>query len=108
MSALDSLDVLEYRVSQLEKLLEPLMKLVNDLERKLALLAQKMVIATMLIGVIVNGVGVWYGANASKDDVKKTEQVSNVDSEKIKSIQAELDKLRAQQATPLALTKKDK
>lgn len=108
MSALDSLDVLEYRVSQLEKLLEPLMKLVNDLERKLALLAQKMVIATMLIGFIVNGVGVWYGANASKDDAKKTEQVSNVDSEKIKAIQAELDKLRAQQATPLALTKKDK
>lgn len=98
MSALDNLDVLEYRVSQLEKLLKPLMKLVNDLEKKLALLAQKMVIATMLIGVIVNGVGVWYSANAGKDYSEPEKaayyesRVSN--SEKIKELEAQLDKLK--------------
>lgn len=95
MSALDNLDVLEYRVSQLEKLLEPLMKLVNDLEKKLALLAQKMVIATMIIGVIVNGIGVWYGANASKNDTAVGSVViQQSDSDKIKALQAELDKLK--------------
>ena len=101
MSALDNLDVLEYRVTQLEKLLEPLMKLVNDLEKKLALLAQKMVIATMLIGVIVNGVGVWYGANAGKSDTAVAQvSVSTTDADKIKLIQAELDMLKAKASTP--------
>ena len=104
MSALDNLDVLEYRVTQLEGMLKPLMTLVNDLERKLALLAQKMVIATMLIGVVVNGIGVWYGTNASKTE--QSTQVSSADSDKIKAIQAELDKLRAQQSQPLALQNK--
>ena len=104
MSALDNLDVLEYRVTQLEGMLKPLMTLVNDLERKLALLAQKMVIATMLIGVVVNGIGVWYGANAS--NTEQSTQVSSADSDKIKAIQAELDKLRAQQSQPLALQNK--
>lgn len=104
MSASDNLDVLEYRVTQLEGMIKPLMTLVNDLERKLALLAQKMVIATMLIGVVVNGIGVWYGANAS--NTEQSTQVSSVDSDKIKAIQAELDKLRAQQSQPLALQNK--
>ena len=104
MSALDNLDVLEYRVTHLEGMLKPLMTLVNDLERKLALLAQKMVIATMLIGVVVNGIGVWYGTNASKTE--QSTQVSSADSDKIKAIQAELDKLRAQQSHPLALQNK--
>ena len=95
MSALDNLDVLEYRVSQLEGMLKPLMTLVNELERKLALLAQKMVIATMLIGVIVNGAGVWYGANASKNETAvATTNVAQSDSDKIKAIQAELDRLK--------------
>ena len=95
MSALDNLDVLEYRVTQLEGMLKPLMTLVNDLERKLALLAQKMVIATMLIGVVVNGIGVWYGANAAKNDTAvATATVLQSDSDKIKALQAELDKLK--------------
>ena len=104
MSASDSLDVLEYRVSQLERMLEPLLKLVGDLDKKIALLAQKIVIATMLIGVVVNGIGVWYGTNASKTE--QSTQVSSADSDKIKAIQAELDKLRAQQSQPLALQNK--
>ena len=99
MSALDSLDVLEYRVSQLERMLEPLMKLVNDLDRKIALLAQKIVIATIIVGALVNGLGVWYSANAGKDysePENKTayyeSKVSN--SEKIKELEAQLDKLK--------------
>ena len=98
MSALDSLDVLEYRVSQLERMLEPLMKLVNDLDRKIALLAQKIVIATIIVGALVNGLGVWYSANASKDYSEPEEtahyesRVSN--SEKIKELEAQLDKLK--------------
>lgn len=99
MSASDNLDVLEYRVTQLEGMIKPLMTLVNDLERKLALLAQKMVIATMLIGVVVNGIGVWYSANSGKDysePEKKTYYEQKIsDSEKIKLIEAELARLRS-------------
>ena len=98
MSALDSLDVLEYRVSQLERMLEPLMKLVNDLDRKIALLAQKIVIATIIVGALVNGLGVWYSANAGKDNSepeKKTYYESRVsNSDKIKELEAQLDRLK--------------
>lgn len=98
MSALDSLDVLEYRVSQLERMLEPLMKLINDLDKKLALLTQKILIATVLIGAVFNGIGVWYSANAGKEFTepeKKTYYESRVsESEKIKELEAQLDKLK--------------
>lgn len=96
MSALDNLDVLEYRVTQLERMLEPLLKLVGDLDKKIALLAQKMVIATVLIGGVVNGVGVWYSANAGKEPVVQQSSVpamSGVD--KIRLIQSELDRLKS-------------
>lgn len=98
MSASDNLDVLEYRVTQIEKMLEPLMKLVNDLDRKIALLTQKILIATVLIGAVFNGIGVWYSANGGKDylEPEKTayyeSKISN--SEKIKELEAQLDKLK--------------
>ena len=98
MSALDSLDVLEYRVSQLERMLEPLMKLVSDLDKKIALLTQKIVIATIIVGALVNGLGVWYSANAGKDYSEPENvayyglKVSN--SEKIKELEAQLDRLK--------------
>ena len=98
MSVLDNLDVLEYRVSQLEKLLEPLMKLVNDLEKKLALLAQKMVIATVGVGFIVNGIGVWYSSNSGKEHTEPEKKVyyeSRIsDSDKIKELEATIEKLK--------------
>ncbi len=98
MSTSDNSDVLEYRVSQLEKMLEPLMKLVNDVDKKIALLTQKMVIATVLIGGVVNGIGVWYSANAGKDFTepeKRTYYESRIsDSDKIKELTAELDRLK--------------
>lgn len=98
MSAIDNLDVLEYRVNQLEKMFEPLLKLVNDLDRKIALLTQKMIIATVIAGAIINGIGVWYGANAGKDYLEPEKaayyesKISN--SEKIKELEAQLDKLK--------------
>ena len=98
MSASDNLDVLEYRVTQIEKMLEPLMKLINDLDKKLALLTQKILIATVLIGAVFNGIGVWYSANGGKDylEPEKTayyeSKISN--SEKIKELEAQLDKLK--------------
>lgn len=98
MSAIDNLEVLEYRVSQLEKMLEPLMKLVNDVDKKIALLAQKMVIATMLIGVIVNGIGVWYSSSSGKEfsePDKKTYYETRIgESEKIKDLEAQIDRLK--------------
>ena len=96
MSALDSLDVLEYRVSQLERMLEPLMKLVSDLDKKIALLAQKIVIATIIVGALVNGLGVWYSANAGKDysEPEKVAYYESKVSEKIKELEAQLDRLK--------------
>ena len=95
MSALDNLDVLEYRVTQIEKMLEPLMKLINDLDKKLALLTQKILIATVLIGAVFNGIGVWYSANGAKNDTAvATATVSQSDSDKIKALLTELDKLK--------------
>ena len=98
MSALDNLDVLEYRVTQIEKMLEPLMKLINDLDKKLALLTQKILIATVLIGAVFNGIGVWYSANAQSfsEPEKKTYYEQRIsDSEKIKLIEAELARLKS-------------
>ena len=99
MSALDNLEVLEYRVTQIEKMLEPLMKLINDLDKKLALLTQKILIATVLIGAVFNGIGVWYSANAGKDysePEKKTYYEQKIsDSEKIKFIESELERLKS-------------
>lgn len=99
MSALDNLDVLEYRVTQIEKMLEPLMKLINDLDKKLALLTQKILIATVLIGAVFNGIGVWYSANGgshNSEPEKKTYYEQKIsDSQKIKLIEAELARLKS-------------
>ena len=98
MPAIDNLDVLEYRVNQLEKMFEPLLKLVNDLDRKIALLTQKMIIATVIAGAIINGIGIWYGANAGKESSepeKKTNYEYSVnDSGKIKELNAEIERLK--------------
>ena len=75
------------------------MKLINDLDKKLALLTQKILIATVLIGAVFNGIGVWYSANGGKDyseQEKKTYYEQKIsDSEKIKFIEAELARLKS-------------
>lgn len=101
----DSYEVLKYRVEQLESMIKPLIDLVNNLDKKIGLLAQKIVIATLLVGGIFQGLGVWYsvhGANKEQfsEPEKKTYYEARIsDSDKIKSLETELAQLRASQQT---------
>ena len=94
----DGYEVLKYRVEQLENMIKPLIDLVNNLDKKIGLLAQKIVIATLLVGGIFQGIGVWYSANGGKEfsePEKKTYYESRItDSDKIKELEATIDKLK--------------
>ena len=94
----DGYEVLKYRVEQLEKMIKPLIDLVNNLDKKIGLLAQKIVMATLLVGGIFQGIGVWYSANGGKDysePEKKTYYESRItDSDKIKELEATIEKLK--------------
>lgn len=97
----DSYDVLKYRVEKLEEMIKPLIDLVNQLDKKIGLLAQKIVIATLLVGGVFQGLGVWYsvhGANKEQltDLEKKSYYESRIsDSDKIKSLESELAQLKS-------------
>lgn len=94
----DGYEVLKYRVEQLENMIKPLIDLVNNLDKKIGLLAQKIVIATVLVGGIFQGIGVWYSANGGKEfpePEKKTYYESRItDSDKIKELEATIEKLK--------------
>ena len=94
----DGYEVLKYRVEQLENMIKPLIDLVNNLDKKIGLLAQKIVIATLLVGGIFQGIGVWYSANGGKEysePEKNTYYESRItDSDKIKELEATIDKLK--------------
>ena len=60
-----NIGILKYRLDELEKLVKPLIDLVNNLDKKVSLLAQKIVIATVLIGGAFQLVGIWYGSHLS-------------------------------------------
>ena len=60
-----NIGILKYRLDELEKLVKPLIDLVNNLDKKVSLLAQKIVIATVLIGGAFQIVGIWYGSHLS-------------------------------------------
>ena len=60
-----SVGILKYRLDELEKLVKPLIDLVNNLDKKVSLLTQKIVIATVLIGGAFQLVGIWYGSHLS-------------------------------------------
>lgn len=94
----DGYEVLKYRVEQLENMIKPLIDLVNNLDKKIGLLAQKIVIATLLVGGIFQGIGVWYSANGGKElsePEKKTYYESRItDSDKIKELEATIEKLK--------------
>lgn len=94
----DGYEVLKYRVEQLEKMIQPLIDLVNDLDKKIGLLAQKIVIATLLVGGVFQGAGVWYSVHGGKEysePEKKTYYESRItDSDKIKELEATIDKLK--------------
>ena len=96
----DGYDVLKYRVEKLEEMIKPLIDLVNNLDKKISLLAQKIIIATVLLGSVFQGAGVWYSVHGSKapeysEQDKSLYYESKIrDSDKIKQLEKELQELR--------------
>ena len=93
----DEYSVLKYRVKQIEDLVKPLIELVNNLDKKISLLTQKMLIATALLGTAFQGFGVWYSAHGSNysEQEKKVYYESRIsDSDTIKILEAQLAELK--------------
>ena len=68
-----NIGILKYRLDELEKLVKPLIDLVNNLDKKVSLLAQKIVIATVIIGGAFQLVGIWYGSHlANQQGVRES------------------------------------
>ena len=76
--------ILKYRLDELEKLVKPLIDLVNNLDKKVSLLTQKIVIATVIIGGAFQIVGIWYGSHLSNQQ-NALENVSNYEYRKQES-----------------------
>lgn len=91
-------EVLKYRVEQLENMIKPLIELVNQLDKKIGLLTQKIVIATVLVGGIFQGFGIWYSVHGDnkKSEVEKSTYYEQrmSDSDKVKFLQDELNRLK--------------
>ena len=91
---------LKYKIEQLEKLVYPLIDLVNSLDKKLSLLTQKILIATVLLGSAFQAVGIWYSsATASNDsytneDRKMYYEMRVKESEIVKSLRDEIARLK--------------
>ncbi len=93
-----SVSILKYRLDELEKLVKPLIDLVNNLDKKVSLLTQKIVIATVIIGGAFQLVGIWYGsylANQQND----SNNVSNYeyrkqDSKSMEELKREIEILK--------------
>ena len=79
-----SVGILKYRLDELEKLVKPLIDLVNSLDKKISLLAQKIVIATVIIGGAFQLVGIWYGSYLANQQ-NASENVSNYEYRKQES-----------------------
>ena len=76
--------ILKYRLDELEKLVKPLIDLVNKLDKKVSLLTQKIVIATVIIGGAFQLVGIWYGSYLANQQ-NASENVSNYEYRKQES-----------------------
>ena len=91
---------LKYKIEQLEKLVYPLIDLVNSLDKKLSLLTQKILIATVLLGSAFQAGGIWYSsATASKDlytdeDKKMYYEMRVKESDIVKSLRDEIARLK--------------
>lgn len=91
---------LKYKIEQLEKLVYPLIELVNSLDKKLSLLTQKILIATVLLGSAFQAVGIWYSSvTASKDsytdeDKKLYYEMRVKESDIVKSLRDEIARLK--------------
>ena len=79
-----SVGILKYRLDELEKLVKPLIDLVNNLDKKVSLLTQKIVIATVIIGGAFQLVGIWYGSYLANQQ-NASENVSNYEYRKQES-----------------------
>ena len=79
-----SVGILKYRLDELEKLVKPLIDLVNNLDKKVSLLTQKIVIATVIIGGAFQLVGIWYGSYLSNQQ-NSSNNVSNYEHRKQES-----------------------
>lgn len=85
---------LKYKIEQIEKVLYPLISSVDNLNMKVSLLAQKIFIATLLIGGAFQVFGLWYSNRHSEDDKKSYYESRISDSDKVKELQAEIDRLK--------------
>lgn len=95
----DDYSVLKYRVKQLEDLVKPLIELVNNLDKKISLLTQKMLIATALLGTAFQGFGIWYSTSKSEDLYTENEKKLYYDmrvqeSETVKALREEIERLK--------------
>ena len=79
-----SVGILKYRLDELEKLVKPLIDLVNSLDKKVSLLTQKIVIATVIIGGAFQLVGIWYGSYLANQP-NASESVNNYEYRKQES-----------------------
>ena len=90
--------ILKYRLDELEKLVKPLIDLVNNLDKKVSLLTQKIVIATVIIGGVFQIVGIWYGSNLANQQ-NASENASNYEyrtqeSKSIEDLKREIEILK--------------
>ena len=89
---------LKYRIDELERLVKPLIDLVNNLDKKVSLLTQKIVIATVIIGGAFQLVGIWYGSHLANQQ-NASESVSNYEyrikeSKSIEDLKREIEILK--------------
>ena len=93
-----SVSILKYRLDELEKLVKPLIDLVNSLDKKLSLLTQKIVIATVIIGGAFQLVGIWYGSYlANQQNVSNSEsnyEYRKQDSKSMEELRREIEILK--------------
>ena len=92
-----SVGILKYRLDELEKLVKPLIDLVNNLDKKVSLLTQKIVIATVIIGGAFQLVGIWYGsylANQQNTESASHSEYKIQESKSIEELKREIELLK--------------
>ena len=91
--------ILKYRLDELEKLVKPLIDLVNNLDKKVSLLTQKIVIATVIIGGAFQIVGIWYGAHLANQqnasESASTYEYRKQESKSMDELKREIEILKA-------------
>jgi hypothetical protein len=93
--------LLKYRVKKLEELMDKVLNTVDNLDRKVGLLAQKLIIATAIVGVVIQFIGLWYSLHGGPDKKEYTEPEKESyyekrisESDKIKALESEIARLK--------------